>query len=106
MADASAGDTQAFVVVTPAVFDEPWTISQIAAEALPWTMTGLATVPASGVVLAISDANRLYHSNPFMITMDLFVVALIFTLTFQLPLNRAEPLAMSAHGAPSLSLLL
>lgn len=82
------------------------TISQIASETMPWTMTGLVTVAASGVVLAISEANRLYDSAPFMVKMVLFFLALIFTFTFHVRLNKSEPSALSARSGAIMSLLL
>jgi hypothetical protein len=66
-------------------------ISQIASDTYPLTMIDLLTVALSGIVLAISEANRLYDSVPFRIKMILFVLALICIFTFHRRLNTQEP---------------
>ena len=81
-------------------------ISQIAADTYPFTMVGLLTVASSGIVLAVSEANRLYDSVPFMIKMTLFVLALIFTFTFHRRLNTQEPSRGAALRGGVISLIL
>ncbi len=81
-------------------------ISQIASDTYPFTMIGLLTVASSGIVLAISEANRLYDSVPFMIKMILFVLALIFTFTFHRRLNTQEPSRGAALRGGVISLFL
>jgi hypothetical protein len=71
------------------------TVSEIALDITPWTMIGLGTVVATGLVLATAEANRLYESGPFLIKMILFALAVTFTFTFQRGLTKSEP----SHGA-------
>jgi hypothetical protein len=71
------------------------TISEIALDTRPWIMTGLCTATLTGIVLAISEANKLYDSPPFFIKMALFALAVTFTFTFHRGLTKAEP----SHGA-------
>ena len=82
------------------------TISEIALDTMPWTMIGLGTAATTGVVLAISEANRLYESGPFLIKMILFALAVTFTFTFQRGLTKSEPSAGSALLGGIISLLL
>lgn len=82
------------------------TISEIAAETMPWTMTGLGLVAGSGIALAVSEASRLYDSNPFMIKMVLFILAIVFTFTFHVRLNKSEPSRAFARVGATVSLLL
>lgn len=81
-------------------------ISQIAADTSPFTMIGLATSAFSGIILAVSEANRLYDSGPFTIKMILFVLAVIFTFTFNRRLNTQEPSRGAALRGGIISLLL
>jgi hypothetical protein len=82
------------------------TISEIALDTTPWTMIGLGTATITGLILAVSEANRLYDSGPFMIKMALFVLAVVFTFTFQRRLTRSEPSAGAALRGGIISLLL
>jgi hypothetical protein len=81
-------------------------ISQIASDTSPFTMIGLITVASSGIVLAVSEANKLYDSGPFMIKMTLFALALIFTFTFHRRLNAQEPFRGTALRGGIISLIL
>jgi hypothetical protein len=81
-------------------------ISQIASDTSPFTMIGLITVASSGIVLAVSEANKLYESVPFMIKMMLFALALIFTFTFHRRLNTHEPSRAAALRGGIVSLIL
>ena len=82
------------------------TITEIAVDTSRWTMIGLGTVTVTGIVLAVSEANRLYDSGPFLIKMILFVLAVIFTFTFHRGLTKSEPSAGSALRGGIVSLLL
>ena len=81
-------------------------ISQIASDTSPFTIIGLVTVASSGIILAVSEANRLYDSGPFRIKMILFVLALIFTFTFHRRLNTREPSRGAALRGGIISLIL
>jgi len=81
-------------------------ITEIALDTSRWTMIGLGTVTVTGIVLAVSEANRLYESGPFLIKMILFVLAVIFTFTFHRGLTKAEPSRGSAWRGGIISLLL
>jgi hypothetical protein len=81
-------------------------ISQVASDTCPFTIIGLITVASSGIVLAVSEANKLYESVPFMIKMTLFVLALIFTFTFHRRLKAKEPSKGAALRGGIISLIL
>jgi len=81
-------------------------ISQVASDTSLFTMIGLITVASSGIVLAVSEANKLYDSFPFIVKMILFVLALVFTFTFHRRLNKQEPSRGAALVGGIISLLL
>ena len=69
-------------------------------------MIGLATSAFSGIILAVSEANRLYDSDPFLIKMILFILAVVFTFTFNRGLSKSEPSRGAALLGGIVSLLL
>ncbi len=81
-------------------------IKQIATDTSPLTNIGLLTAACSGIILAVSEANRLYESGPFTIKMVLFILAVIFTFTFNRRLNTKEPSKTAALLGGVVSLLL
>ncbi len=81
-------------------------VSQIASDTSRFTMIGLVTSAFSGIILAVSEANRLYDSGPFTIKMVLFILAVIFTFTFQRRLNTREPSRSAALLGGVVSLVL
>jgi hypothetical protein len=81
-------------------------ITQIASDTSPIIRIGLATSALTGVVLAVAEANKLYYSEPFIIKMILFVLAVIFTFTFHRRLNTREPSRGAALRGGFISLIL
>lgn len=81
-------------------------IKQIAMDTSPLTNIGLLTAAFSGIILAVSEANRLYDSGPFTIKMVLFILAVIFTFTFNRRLSTREPSKFAALLGGVVSLLL
>ena len=65
-------------------------LSDVAADTYPWTLGALIVAVLSGSLLFVSEAARLYDSPPFAIKITLFVLAVIFTYTFQRRMTRAS----------------
>ncbi|MEQ1883855.1 MAG: DUF6644 family protein [Bryobacteraceae bacterium] len=82
------------------------TVSQVAEDTHPWTLGGLILAASSGILLAISEALRLYESPPFVLKMILFIVAVIFTYAFQRKMTKAEQPTGGAKLGALLSLVL
>jgi hypothetical protein len=75
------------------------TLSDVAADTYPWTLGGLIVAALSGSILFVSEAARLYDSPPFAIKITLFVIAVIFTYTFQRRMTKAaEPSGGALFG--------
>ena len=81
-------------------------ITQIASDTSPIMMIGLATSALTGVILAVAEANKLYYSDPFIIKMILFVLAVTFTFTFHRRLTTQEPSRGAALRGGIISLIL
>jgi hypothetical protein len=66
------------------------TLSQVASDAMPWSIAGMAVTIGSGVLLFVSEALKCYGSGPFFIKMGFLFAALLFTFTFHRRLTKAE----------------
>jgi hypothetical protein len=65
--------------------------SQLAHELEPWTFCSLIIILATGVLLFIAEALKVYYSTPFRIKMVLLATAIVFHYTVSRRfLNRAE----------------
>ena len=82
------------------------TVSQVAEDTHPWSLGGLILATVSGVILAISEALRLYDSPPFTIKITLFLIAVVFTYTFQRKMTKADKVTGAAKFGGLLSLIL
>ncbi|MEQ1947828.1 MAG: DUF6644 family protein [Bryobacteraceae bacterium] len=82
------------------------TVSEVAEDTHPWTLGGLILATSSGVILAISEALRLYDSPPFTLKMILFLAAVIFTYAFQRRMTKSTGPTGAAKFSAVLSLVL
>lgn len=82
------------------------TISEVAEDTYPWTLGGLIVAVLSGSLLFVSEAARLYDSPPFALKISLFVIAVIFTYTFQRRMTKASSVTITSALGGLLSLFL
>jgi Family of unknown function (DUF6644) len=81
-------------------------LSEVATDTYPWTLGALILAVASGLILFVSEAARLYDSPPFALKISLFVIAVIFTYTFQLRMTKASNVTIVSRLGGILSLIL
>jgi hypothetical protein len=76
-------------------------LSEVASDALPFTIGGMIATIASGSLLFVSEALKCYASAPFFVKMGLLAAALLFTFTFHryLTKNDAPPSAITKFAA-------
>lgn len=72
----------------------------------PWLIVALTTMVATGVLIGISEALKLYDKPAFWVKMTALLMALIFTFAIKLPQARRNVSGMRAKvlGAVSISL--
>lgn len=81
-------------------------ISEVAEDTYPWTLGGLIIAGLSGLLLFVSEAARLYDSPPFALKISLFVIAVIFTYTFQRRMTKATAVTAGSLFGGVLSMFL
>ncbi|HEY7387658.1 MAG TPA: DUF6644 family protein [Bryobacteraceae bacterium] len=64
-------------------------VSELAARLLPWTWAGFAVESASGVLLSVSEASRLYYIPYFWIKIALLLLAGLNALLFHTGVYRS-----------------
>jgi len=80
-------------------------LKDVASDAFPFTIAGLAVSVASGLLLFVSEALKCYGSLPFFIKMGLLFAGLLYLFTFQRRLTKADQPSGAAKYAAVLSLL-
>ena len=82
-------------------------LSEVASDALPFTVWGMVATIASGSLLFVSEAMKCYASAPFFIKMGLLATALLFTFTFHRYLTKKDtPPSATTKLAASLCIVL
>ena len=81
-------------------------ISEVAADVMPWTVLGLAVTIISGSLLFVSEAMKCYDSAPFFIKMGCLAAALLLTFTVNLRLTYTNRPSAGSKIAAGLSLAL
>jgi hypothetical protein len=81
-------------------------LKDVASDAYPFTIAGLAVSICSGLLLFVSEALKCYGSAPFFIKMGLVFAGLVFLFTFQRRLTKADQPSGAAKYAAVLSLLM
>jgi hypothetical protein len=81
-------------------------LSEVASDALPFTIGGMIATIASGSLLFVSEALKCYGSEPFFIKMGLLFTGLLFFFTFQQRLTKAEQPSGAAKYAAILALVM
>jgi hypothetical protein len=74
--------------------------SSVERGARPWLIAALLTMVASGVLIGLSEALKLYDKPAFWVKMASLAVALVFTFAVKLPLARRD---VSGLGAKALA---
>src|SRR6266853_681471 len=83
-------------------------LAEVASDALPWMLVGMAVTMASGFLLFVSEAMKCYGSPPFFVKMGFLFTALVFTFTLHRKLTKrdAPPPPVWGKVAAGLSLFL
>jgi hypothetical protein len=82
-------------------------LAEVASEALPWRLVGMAVTMVSGSLLFASEAMKCYDSPPFFIKMGFLFTALVFTFTLHRKLTkRSSPPPVWGKVAAGVSLFL
>ena len=63
-------------------------LAEVASDALPWMLVGMAVTMGSGSLLFVSEAMKCYGSPPFFVKMGLLFMALVFTFTLHWKLTK------------------
>ncbi|MBC7896865.1 MAG: hypothetical protein H7066_15720 [Cytophagaceae bacterium] len=71
-------------------------IPDLAREARPWLMAGVAAMLATGTLLFVSEAVKCYHNPFFRVKMSILPVALLFTFLVR------QRVARGAQGGTSM----
>jgi hypothetical protein len=83
-------------------------VAQIASNAQPWLIAGVAVMFASGFPLFLSESIKCYYSFAFWIKMTSLLLALVFTFTIQRRVTQSDlsdqPLISKLTGLISLVL--
>jgi hypothetical protein len=64
-------------------------ISEVAGRLLPWTWAGFAVQSTSGILLSLSEAERLYYIPYFWLKLALLVLAGLNALSFHMGVYRS-----------------
>jgi hypothetical protein len=70
--------------------------SSVERGARPWLIAALVTMVASGVLIGLSEALKLYDKPAFWVKMASLAVALVFTFAVKLPLARRDVSGLGA----------
>jgi hypothetical protein len=82
-------------------------LSDVASDALPFTVGAMVATIASGALLFVSEALKCYASAPFFLKMGLLAAALLFTFTFHRYLTKKNaPPSLTTKFAACLCLTL
>ena len=81
-------------------------LADLASDAMPFTVWGLAATMSSGFLLFASEAMKCYASGPFFIKIVLLFFALLFTLVFHRRMTRTEQPSSAAKFGAFLSMTL
>src|SRR5258708_10586002 len=83
-------------------------MAEVATDALPWMLVGMAVTMASGSLLFVSEAMKCYGSLPFFVKMGFLFTALVFTFTLHRKLTKrdAPPPPVCGKVAAAASFLL
>jgi hypothetical protein len=66
-------------------------VSPMARDIHPWLIGSLVVMLVSGLLLATSEAVKLYYSPAFRVKISSFLLAIIFTFTIRRKLLMSEP---------------
>ena len=83
-------------------------LAEVASDALPWMLVGMAVTMGSGSLLFVSEAMKCYGSPPFFVKMGFLLTALVFTFTLHRKLTKrdAPPPPVWGRVAAGVSLFL
>jgi hypothetical protein len=81
-------------------------LSDVASDALPFTLWAMVATVISGSLLFASEAMKCYGSIPFFIKMGLLATALLFTFTFHRRLTKTLQPSPASKFAAGLSMVL
>ena len=84
-------------------------LPQLSRELEPWTLCSLIVILASGALLFVSEAVKVFHSTPFRIKIVLLILAIVFHYTVSWRLMHREdrqisPLLRKAAAAIAIAL--
>jgi hypothetical protein len=65
-------------------------LAEVASDALPWMLGGMAVTMGSGSLLFVSEAMKCYGSPPFFVKMGFLFMALVFTFTLHRKLTKRD----------------
>ena len=65
-------------------------VSELAANAQPWMLAGIAVMFASGIPLFLSESIKAYYSFAFWVKMTSLLLVLIFTFTVRRHVTRRD----------------
>jgi len=65
-------------------------LAEVAIDALPWMLVGMAVTMVSGSLLFVSEAMKCYDSPPFFVKMGFLFTALVFTFTLHRKLTKRD----------------
>ena len=85
------------------------TLEEVARSAQPWFLGSWIVMIVTGVLLFVSEPQKLYYSTPFAVKMTCLLLGTIFALTVRRKItlageNRVSPLVMKLVALVSLSL--
>jgi hypothetical protein len=82
--------------------------SAVERSARPWLIAAVVTMVASGVLIGLSEAVKLYDKQAFWVKMAALLIAIAFTFAVKLPLARRDVAGLGAKtlGVVSLTLWL
>ena len=80
--------------------------SAVERGARPWLIAALMTMGASGVLIGISEALKLYDKQAFWVKMGALLAALIFTFAVKLPQARRDVTGRRAQALGTVSIAL
>jgi hypothetical protein len=81
-------------------------VSAVEKSARPWLLAALATMIVSGVLIAVSEAIKLYDKGAFWVKMTALAAALLFTFAVKNPLARRDISGIGARAFGATSILL
>jgi hypothetical protein len=80
--------------------------SAVEKSARPWLLAALATMIVTGVLIAVSEAIKLYDKDAFWVKMTALAAALLFTFAVKNPLARRDISGIVARALGATSILL